>query len=84
MSDPKIVEEAGKNILINLIKIYKKYFLVLDKNSNTIDHQLELFFSFAISIIKLKSIDLYVLTLKQIKEILSIKAEQLLKLPKFK
>lgn len=84
VSDPKIVEEAGKNILINLIKIYKKYFFVLEKNANSKDHQLEVFFSFAISIIKLKSIDLYVLTLKQVKEILSMRTEQLLNLPKFR
>lgn len=31
VTDPKIVEEAGKNILVNLIKIYKKYFIVLEK-----------------------------------------------------
>lgn len=27
--DPKIVEEAGKNILLNLVKIYKKFFTLL-------------------------------------------------------
>ena len=84
VSDPKIVEEAGKNILLNLIKIYKKYFIVLDKLGDSLHHQLELFVSFVISIIHLKNMDLYVLTLKQIKEVLAIKSYDLLRLGKFK
>lgn len=72
-SDQKIVEEAGKNILLNLIKIYKKYFPLISRHQKESQHQLGFFFTFATEVLQLGNTDLFVLSLKQIKEILAIK-----------
>lgn len=64
-SDQKIVEEAGKNILLNLLKIYKKYLPLLGKHRQESQHQLGFFFEFSVDVLQLGNTDLFVLSLKQ-------------------
>lgn len=78
------MEEAGKNILLNLIKIYKKYFPILSRCQKEQEHQLGFFYNFNVEVLKLGNTDLYVLSLKQIREMLTVKLQESLQLAEFK
>lgn len=84
VTDQKIVEEAGKNVLLNLLKIYKKYLPLLGKHRKEAEHQLGFFFAFNIEVLQLGNTDLFVLSLKQVKEMLIVKLVEALQLADFK
>lgn len=68
-------EEQLKNILTNLIKIYRRLFSVAKefKNEQLVESELNNFYRLAADMLQFRQSEVYQMILKQTKEILSMK-----------
>lgn len=81
----QFAEEALKNIVTNLIKIYKKMFLVSKEweDQTLILALLDRFYELSSRVLKFRNTEIYQSLIKQVKEILYQKDVESLKLKEF-
>jgi hypothetical protein len=78
-------EEILKNLLANILKIYRKCFILLDSSSNEpfIKEKLENFFRLVNRYLNFRQSEIFQSTLKQVREILVIKGDLIIELDQY-
>lgn len=65
------VEEVLKNMLINLLKIYRKCFLMMEEHRDFLCQRVGRFFNLVERLLQFRQSDVYQWTLKQVREMLN-------------
>ena len=72
LRDRVTVDEVLKNMLTNLLKIYRKFFLVLEGSSCFLGERVGKFYSLVSRLLEFRLSEVYQWTLKQVREMLTV------------